>query len=315
LLMSDTLKCKLCDYEAKQLFQHIKSVHGMTVDEYRNKFGKEEKMQINFNPPTVINDKKISNYVSDGYVRIFDELNDIKELYSIEDTIELLNTDFYYKSYFGKAKNRTLIKENPKLYKSIYYHTEILEDVFSKLGKYKGNFNFVKKLIFLTEYNADISKLQCECGKTYTWNSYCRYCPAHSNSTHPSRTHSIGKRHTDATKMKCRVSALNFLEKLNGQLVPRYNPNSIPIIEKVASEMGIDDLQHAENGGEYYVRGLGYWVDGYSKKKNVVIEYDEPHHFDSNGKLKDRDIRRQHEIEKYLKCKFLRINTDGRIYR
>jgi hypothetical protein len=308
--MSDTLKCKLCDYESKQLFQHIKSTHNISVDEYRRMFGDSQKMQINFNPPTSVIHKNTSKGVKQSYVRIFDELNNIKELYSIKDTIELLKTNFYYKSYFGKAKNRTLKKEKPKLYNSIYHHTEILENAFSKLGRDKSNFNFVKRLIFLTEYDADISYLQCDCGKSYTWNSYCRYCP-----TNPNRTNFMGKNHTDSSKLKCRIAALNFLEKLNGQLVPRYNPNSIPIIEKVASEMGIDDLQHAENGGEYYVRGLGYWVDGYSKKKNVVIEYDEPHHFDSNGELKDRDIRRQREIEKYLKCKFIRINADGRVYR
>jgi len=39
----------------------------------------------------------------------------------------------------------------------------------------------------------------------------------------------------------------------------------------------------------------------------VVIEYDEPNHFKSGGSLRDKDIRRQNEIENYLKCKFIRI--------
>jgi len=39
----DKLKCKLCDYEAKQLFQHLKSKHSMTTEQYRNLFGKNDK--------------------------------------------------------------------------------------------------------------------------------------------------------------------------------------------------------------------------------------------------------------------------------
>ncbi len=305
--MGDTLKCKLCDYEAKQLFQHIKTIHGMTTAEYRSKFGKDEKMQVNFNAPNHIPDKFNSSYVKNGYSHIFNELGKIKDLFSFEDTVYLLKTDFYYKNYFGRAKNRTLIKENPKLYKSIYYHTEILETTFSKLDKGMGNYNFVNRMIFLIEHNANIDNLRCKCGKTYTWNTYCRYCPE------PKRVN-LGKTATDATKLKCRISTLNFLEKLNGQLAPRYNPSSIPVIENIADTMGIRDLQHAENGGEYYIRGLGYWVDGYSKEKNIVIEYDEPHHFNSDGELRDADIRRQREIEKHLKCKFVRVSSDDRIY-
>ena len=41
--------------------------------------------------------------------------------------------------------------------------------------------------------------------------------------------------------------------------------------------------------------------------KNVVIEYDEKHHFNVNGTLKEKDIRRQLEIEKFLNCEFVRV--------
>jgi very-short-patch-repair endonuclease len=52
---------------------------------------------------------------------------------------------------------------------------------------------------------------------------------------------------------------------------------------------------------------LGYFVDGYSKEQNIVLEYDEPHHFNSDGNLKESDIIRQNEIEEYLDCTFIRI--------
>ena len=70
-----------------------------------------------------------------------------------------------------------------------------------------------------------------------------------------------------------------------------------------AKELGITDLQHAENGGEYHIKELGYWVDGYSEEKNIVIEYYESFH----EKQKERDERRKQEIIEFLGCKFIEI--------
>jgi hypothetical protein len=50
--------------------------------------------------------------------------------------------------------------------------------------------------------------------------------------------------------------------------------------------------------------------DAYDKENNIVLEIDERHHYDSNGNLKDKDARRQLEIEEFLKCKFIRIKYD-----
>jgi len=56
-----------------------------------------------------------------------------------------------------------------------------------------------------------------------------------------------------------------------------------------------------------HIKELGYWVDGYDKEKNVVLEVDESFHFDIEGNLKEKDIQRQKEITEFLKCKFIRI--------
>ena len=112
------------------------------------------------------------------------------------------------------------------------------------------------------------------------------------------------------TLRKMRLAAIERISiaKFNGnQMMPNYNISSISILEEIAKEMGITDLQHAENGGEFFIKELGYFVDGYSKEKNVILEYDEPHHFNSDGSLKESDIIRQKEIEEYLKCEFIRI--------
>lgn len=66
-------------------------------------------------------------------------------------------------------------------------------------------------------------------------------------------------------------------------------------------------IQHALNGGEYHVKELGYWVDGYDRENNIVYEWDEKHHYDVYGNLLERDLNRQKEIEDYLKCRVIRI--------
>jgi predicted RNA-binding Zn-ribbon protein involved in translation (DUF1610 family) len=115
-----------------------------------------------------------------------------------------------------------------------------------------------------------------------------------------------GKTHSEETLKKIRVKRIEQVADRffnGGQVYPNYNPNSIPIIEQKAKELGIADLQHAENGGEFFISELGYWVDGYSKEKNIVIEYYEPFH----SKQIEKDLKRQKEIEEFLKCEFIII--------
>lgn len=241
------------------------------------------------------------NYVQEGWVTIKNNLNDINDLYTLDETIELLKRDDFYKNLFGKAKNRTLIKDNPKLYKSIYEHTKILEVTLKKYKRYKGWYNFTYRMKFLVEHNANINELKCECGRTYTWNTLCRYCPA-------DRANAKGRIHTDESKRKMRVAALRHIKQQKGQTSPHYNIKSIPIIEQYGKDNGYN-FQHAENGGEYHIKDLGYFLDGYDVNKNVVLEIDEPHHF-IQGVLRDKDVQRQNEIESYLGCKFIRIKYE-----
>jgi len=97
---------------------------------------------------------------------------------------------------------------------------------------------------------------------------------------------------------------------LNGnQLIPNFNKFACNLFDKISEKKHIH-IQHAMNGGEFYIKKLGYWVDGYDKENNVVYEYDELKHFNKNGKLKKKDKTRQQEIVNYLKCKFIRIKDN-----
>jgi hypothetical protein len=103
---------------------------------------------------------------------------------------------------------------------------------------------------------------------------------------------------------KIRIKRIDEIRRNhNGQISPNYNVKSIPIIEEKARELGITDIQHAENGGEYHIKELGYWVDGYSKEKNIVIEYYEKFH---RTQIK-RDSIRETSIKNLLGCEFIII--------
>jgi hypothetical protein len=97
------------------------------------------------------------------------------------------------------------------------------------------------------------------------------------------------------------------LNNFNGnQVFPNFNPVACDILNKISEKTG-NLIKHAMNGGEFYIKELGYWVDGYDKENNIVYEIDEKKHFDKDGNLKEKDIKRQKEIMRYLNCEFKRI--------
>jgi hypothetical protein len=228
-------------------------------------------------------------------------LDNINEIYSKEEIKSILSKNDYYKCYFGKAKNRTMIKKNPKLYKSIIIHTDILKSTMEKYGNTPQYFNFSRRLKFIVERNYNIASLKCSCGKRYTWSGFCNKCPDQKKTW-------LNRNHSTETKLKMRLSAIEYIKSAKGCCIPRYNKDSIILIEEYGKEYGYK-FQHAENGGEHYIKELGYWVDGYDKEKNIVIEIDEKRHYNDNNLL-EKDILRQREIESLLDCKFIRIRYD-----
>jgi hypothetical protein len=223
------------------------------------------------------------------------------EPYNIEQTIEYLRKDNFYKALEGRGVNRTLIKQDLRLYKSIMKHTEHLKEAFEDQKSHKNTYNFTNRIRFLVEKNLDLNQLKCKCGKKYTWTTYCRYCPDYKRNQ-------LGISHTEDTKKKMRLSALNYINSLKGQVIPRYNKSSIVLIEEYGRMHGYN-FMHAENGGEYFIRELGYFLDGYDPIKNVAIEVDEKRHF-INGELCAKDIERQKQIENLLECTFIRLKYD-----
>jgi hypothetical protein len=104
--------------------------------------------------------------------------------------------------------------------------------------------------------------------------------------------------------IKSKESILKRIEKF-GKICPNFNPNACNFFNKL-NEQNNWNLQHALNGGEKRV--LCYFLDAYDVERNIVVEYDEPHHYDIKGNLKNKDYKRMIEIFNHLKCKFYRYN-------
>lgn len=120
----------------------------------------------------------------------------------------------------------------------------------------------------------------------------------------------IGCYHTPESKNKIRSKAVKrWMEDSRFGFQPNYNRYAIKLIEEYGKKHGYN-FQHAENGGEYLFKDLGYFVDGYDKEKKIVIEYYEKQHKYTTK----RDCERQVEIEKHRDCnKFIiigEINND-----
>lgn len=118
-------------------------------------------------------EKNPAKWAKRGWMGIKEKTKRINEIYSKKETRDKLLKDNYYKTLFGRAKNRTLQKTNLKLYKSIYENTKVLDVLFEDNPHQK---TFTNRLIFICEKNYNINKLKCKCGKKYSWSGYCRVC-------------------------------------------------------------------------------------------------------------------------------------------
>lgn len=121
----------------------------------------------------------------------------------------------------------------------------------------------------------------------------------------------IVQKHREHTAKYCSINC-SSLHTLSNWKRNRYNPESIPKIEEIGKKYGYN-FQHALNGGEKQIPNTRYFVDGYDLKNNIVIEYDERHHFDKNGNLKHKDIIRQNKIMEEINCLFIRIDYKNEI--
>lgn len=119
-----------------------------------------------------------------------------------------------------------------------------------------------------------------------------------------------GRKLSEQHRQKIRETKAEKLKK--NEIKPQYNEEACKVFNTLNQKFGWN-IQHAENEKEKYV--CGFWVDGYEPNLNLVIEYDERHHF-REGKLKQKDRKRENKIKDELNCKLVRIRSkDRKAYR
>lgn len=179
-----------------------------------------------------------------------------------------------------KEKNKISVK---KLWENEEYRNKVINGML--------NSDKLKESRKSLEYRKKLSEILL--------NSYEFYASHHNEEFSKKR-----RKLTCEQILKCRE-----LDGKYGLFIPNYNIKACKYFDKLMEEKNIH-IQHALNGGEYCIRELGYFVDGYDKANNTVYEFDEQYHFKPNGELRDCDKIRQKEITDFLKCKFIRIRYD-----
>ena len=137
------------------------------------------------------------------------------------------------------------------------------------------------------------------------------YCNTHKKYFEQTPTNHLNKKGCSICgNTERRLKSIKRIEenKLNGnQLYPGFNKNACKLFDEISLNENIH-IQHAMNGGEYHIKELGYWVDGYDNVNNVVYEFDEKYH--NKEKQQEKDKIRQQEIENFLGCTFIRIKEN-----
>jgi len=111
-----------------------------------------------------------------------------------------------------------------------------------------------------------------------------------------------GKKMPESFRRQC-VDRYLKRKLLTGKCIfPCYNQDACEYFDWLNKWVGWNG-QHATNGGEKIV--LGYFLDYYEPKENIVIEWDEKHH----KYIKDKDAKRQSLIKEHLGCRFFRYDV------
>jgi predicted RNA-binding Zn-ribbon protein involved in translation (DUF1610 family) len=146
-------------------------------------------------------------------------------------------------------------------------------------------------------------------GKKRTNISRKRYAASKTGNKNPKFGDHSPK--SEEHRRKIRLSCIEVVRQrlaLSGKpMKPSFNPNACIAIDDYGKKNGYN-FRHALNGGEHYIKELGYWVDGYDAKRNVVVEYFENNHW--HRKNKKKDIDRCREIMYYLKCDFIILREE-----
>lgn len=263
-----------------------------------------------------------SNIVKSFYKTQNAYLNSLDIKFNKEELFNTLNSEqFHYSKYMKKSGNRSMIKENPELYKSLLYHT----NEYQKVNRFR-RMVLSFRLLIAGKYNFKFSRDQyCRCGKYIMfdpptqelrqWKSYCKKIPG-------CMLQSSTKEHYQY------VYGDDWESFYNERIIKPKNTPERHKIRQLAGRMAYQKRQsnkltkfHAIGNNEKYLLDkqeeidnckidrnftvLGYYPDGYCHESNTIYEVYEKYHKHPSMVIKDK-IRTENIIE-CLNCKFVVI--------
>jgi hypothetical protein len=107
------------------------------------------------------------------------------------------------------------------------------------------------------------------------------------------------KNYTEEMRKNARLTRIKIIEENNGVIFPSYNKKACEWFKDFDNKNNTNGM-YATNGGEFYIKELGYWVDYINFDLKLIMEWDEenPHYI--NGELSIKDKLRQKEIQNFL---------------
>lgn len=104
-----------------------------------------------------------------------------------------------------------------------------------------------------------------------------------------------------------RLARIKDVERKNGVVYPNFNPKACEFFKSFDMLFNTKGQYAMYGGGEYYIERLGYFPDYFNLTLKLIMEWDEPNHYE-NGRLKEKDKIRQKEIQElYPEFEFVRV--------
>ena len=224
----------------------------------------------------------------------------------VSEKIRIANTGNNHWNYGKKLSDETKQKLREKLSgaNNPFYGKKHSEDVINKLKSDPRIRHYGENNGFYGKHHTDEVKKQLS--KTTYIHQKGRKKSAEEKLN--ISTSLKGKKKSKEHKLKISINSKNLVIKRKeelGILKIGYNPSACKYLNKLNEENNWN-LIHALNGGAKRV--LCYFLDGYDEKRNIVVEYNEKHHYDINGNLKEKDKNRMNDIIKKIGCKFYIYN-------
>ncbi len=107
----------------------------------------------------------------------------------------------------------------------------------------------------------------------------------------------FGSKRSEETRKNLRIGAMKRIEKHFGVAHPNFNLKACELFKSHDERLNTKGEYAVYGGGEHFVKELGYWLDYFNPELKLIIEYDEPKHYDHKGNLKPKDVQRQAEIQ------------------